>query len=345
MADGPTFFGPEGVTKGKASPPPVPQAPKPAKPAPQPFTEVETVESQRRMSSMMWAALLILAAGGLAAGWFYNQPRAPAYTMESTLPLGTFELHARAFEIGDTEDANTGLAGLFVELKNISDKPQVASSITVELLDHEGKIYAPLDFEKLPDKMETSWRAFLGDSSATPCNPGMKQSRGWLFQVPRHSSMRIARFSEGGLRSKIDLPLSYKPFVQTKPPAAPPKVKSNPPATAAPRPTSPPKAQREALAIACAKQKVNEYLLSPASTTWKKESVLERSGDHFLVHLVLDAKNALGVPIRYYLLVELLSMPDGTFFMHEENGIQKCSATPTYPEIEFTKRINGWPED
>lgn len=198
MTDGPTFFGPEGVTKGKAAP--VPQATPPApppKPAPEPerktFAEVETAEAPRRMSGPMWAALLVLAAGGLAAGWFYTRPEAPKYDMNSVkAPAGRFHVTPCAFIRGEPGKEGLRLNVFAAIVGNATKMPQIASEARVQLIDDQERYYDPVDLEKLRLFDDAGWKHMVGDSSSTPINPGVISKRAWLFTLPQEATIRFA---------------------------------------------------------------------------------------------------------------------------------------------------------
>lgn len=198
MTDGPTFFGPEGVTKGPATPPPAPQAPQPAPPPkPEPerktFTEVDTAEAPRRMSGPMWAALGVLAACALMAGWFFTRPEAPKYDMNSKkIPLGRFHVTPAAFIKDKTGKDGMVLTIFAARIGNNSKKPQIASEAKVQLLDAQERYFDPIDLEKFNISEDATWKHMIGDSARTPMNPGVLSKRAWMFAVPFDADIRFA---------------------------------------------------------------------------------------------------------------------------------------------------------
>lgn len=200
--DGPTFFGPEGVTKGRATPVPAPPAPKPEpppKPAPEPerksFTEVKTANAPRRMSAPMWAALGALAACTLLASWFFSRSAAPKYDMTSTfVPLGRFTVTPVSFKHDKANASGVHLTLLLAYVGNASKQPQVASDVTVQLADDEDRLFDPADSERLFAVLNATYMA--DDRSKSPTNPGIVVKRGWIFTLPDSAKIKYAVFKD-----------------------------------------------------------------------------------------------------------------------------------------------------
>jgi hypothetical protein len=93
-----------------------------------------------------------------------------------------------------------------------------------------------------------------------------------------------------------------------------------------------------------AEQLVSNTLVSPSSARFVSTTILEKRGNSYLIHTVVDANNLLGVTIRksYCVVVDVVP-PSWTIRYNETFAVQECSRPPTDPEIIFVKLSNDWP--
>ncbi|MCL4552529.1 MAG: hypothetical protein M1305_03095 [Candidatus Marsarchaeota archaeon] len=97
-----------------------------------------------------------------------------------------------------------------------------------------------------------------------------------------------------------------------------------------------------ASAIACAKDLVSENLKAPATAKWQEETVVEKSGDKYLVFVVVDAQNSFGAMMRTRYLVYLRLLDNDQYKYIPSTPFIECSDPPTEDEISVMKGMAGW---
>lgn len=95
-------------------------------------------------------------------------------------------------------------------------------------------------------------------------------------------------------------------------------------------------------AIRAAKTLIHNGLRDPASARWIKETVLDSKHPTYLVHILVDARNAMGGQVRgSYLAV--VTLTGGDQFNYKPGvGLQQASRQPTALETQTMKLVNGW---
>jgi len=97
-------------------------------------------------------------------------------------------------------------------------------------------------------------------------------------------------------------------------------------------------------AITSAQSAVSERLKSPSSADWISSKVLENSGSKYIIHLVVDAKNAFGASIRGSFCVALrldVAKPE-TYYIQPTFGVQKCARNLPSGFLKMFKELNSW---
>lgn len=208
MTDGPTFFGPEGVSKGRGTPP-LQTSARSAPPEPKPFREVDVPEAPRGTPASVWIALVVLAACSLAAGWFYTRPEAPRYDMTSKrAPLGRFIVTPVSFKMGIATNQGVRLTFLAALAGNVSIEPQIASKVAVQLIDDKNRHFDPFDSKKFFEVIDLP--NFGGDTSDRPTNPDVATKRSWVFSLPEGATIRHAIFKDEERQTSVVIELWEK---------------------------------------------------------------------------------------------------------------------------------------